>query len=98
MGTNPTSKISNAKTSPDKVFTKSSSPVKAASLARVSSFNNESGADKPLFFPKIESSIKLPAKSSFIIKRVGSAKLSRLNKKKAISILSRQNVLKPTIR
>ena len=98
MGTNPTFKASNAKVSSAKVFMKSSSFAKAASLAKVSSFTNKSSADKPLFFPKVESSTKLSAKSSFTTKRVGFAKLSKPNKKKAISVLLRQDALEPAIR
>ena len=60
MGTIPIFRISDAKVSPTKVPIKSSSFAKAVSSAKVSSFTNKSGADEPLFFPKVESSTKLP--------------------------------------
>jgi hypothetical protein len=60
IGINPISKVNDAKVSPAKVYIKSNSPTKAASLVKVSSFTNENSADKPLFFSKVESSTKLP--------------------------------------
>jgi photosystem II stability/assembly factor-like uncharacterized protein len=60
IGINPIFKVSDAKASPAKAYIKSNSPAKAVSSAKVSSFINESGADEPLFFPKVESSTKSP--------------------------------------
>ena len=63
-GISATFRVSNAKASLAKLFTKSSSPTKAASLAKVGSFTNESHTDKPLFISKEESLAKSPAKSN----------------------------------
>jgi hypothetical protein len=60
VGINPISKVSNVKASLAKVYIKNNSPIKAASSAKVSNSTNKSGADKPLFFSKIESSTELP--------------------------------------
>jgi hypothetical protein len=60
IGINPISKASDVKASPAKAPIKSSSPAKVASLVKVSSFTNESSANEPLFFLKVESSTKLP--------------------------------------
>jgi hypothetical protein len=96
IGINPTSRVSNAKVSSTKPPIKSGSPTKVASLARVSSSTNKSGANKPLFISKEESSTKSPVKSGSTTKRVGSTKIS--NRKKAKSILPRQDALEPAIR
>jgi hypothetical protein len=85
MGINP--RVSNAKASSAKLPTKSSSPTKVVSLARVSSSTNKSGANKPLFISKEESLTKSPIKSGSTTKRVGSTKIS--NRKKAKSVLPR---------
>ena len=95
MGINPTFKVSNAKVSPTKAYIKSNSPTKAVSLVKVSSFINKSGADKILFIFKEESSTKSPIKSGSTTKKTGSIKFSRLNKKKAKSVLLKQDTLKP---
>jgi hypothetical protein len=60
IGINPTSKVSNAKASPAKVYIKSNSPAKAVSSAKINSFINKSGANEPLFFFKVESFTESP--------------------------------------
>ena len=94
IGINP--RVSNAKASSAKPPIKSSSPTKVASLARVSSSTNKSGANKLLFISKEESFTKSPIKSGSTTKRVGSTKIS--NRKKAKSVLLRQDALEPATR
>jgi hypothetical protein len=57
---NSTSKVSDTKASPAKVYIKSNSLAKAASSTKVSSFINKSSTNEPLFFSKVESSTKSP--------------------------------------
>ena len=88
MGINSIFKVSDAKASPAKVYIKSNSPIKAISSAKVSSFINKSSANKPLFVSK-ERSTKLPIKSGSTVKKAGSVKFSKPNKKKVKSVLLR---------
>jgi len=95
MGINPTSRVSNAKTSFTKLPIKSSSFTKVVSLAKINSSTNKSSDNELLFISEKKSITKSSVKSGFIAKKV---EFTKPNRKKIKSVLPRQDALEPAIR